>query len=368
MKYRKSSMNSQMYYGDTKRPLLSFAIPTYNFGRFIAETIESIVGGATVLKDDDYEIVVLDGGSTDDTPKVLAELSKKYRNIRYKINPSRGGIDRDLNEVAGTSNGTYIWLFSADDLLIHGWDRDIATLLIKSKDIYLIPAELCDVSMKHLRNNPIFKTEDSELIEFTFKGDTKSIDVYLEKANTLEALFSFMSAVIVRKDVWLRLKERPDYYGSCWAHCARLLPLLFEDSSIVYANKFLIKKRGGNDSFMENGFVSRIGIAINGWGSILFEYFDKQSHRALLLQALRKDIPILLFAYAKITAKDKQEVRRLDNMARELYWVWAAQWSTRMNYVFYLILPGATKLNIILMPCLPSLIRMRHKIKALFVR
>lgn len=354
-----------MYDGQPHKPLLSFAIPTYNFSRFIGETVDSIVCGAAFLRHDEYEIVILDGGSTDDTPQVLSEISRKYPNVRYKLNTVRGGIDRDLNEVAGMSRGDYIWLFSADDKLVDGWDKEISPLLKREKEIYLVPAELCDLLMSHLRYNPIFKADVAGPIEFFFNGDSCSIEEYLGQSNTLEALFSFMSAVIVRNDVWRELKERPDYYGSCWAHCARLLPLLFKKTTIVYVNKFLIKKRGGNDSFMENGFVSRIGIAVNGWIRIVFEFFNMQMHKQLLFQALRKDMPILLFVYAKITAKNKDEVRRLNVMCRDLYWVYSNQWKIRLNYVLYSLIPGATKLNVFLVPALPLLIRVRHKIKSL---
>lgn len=361
-------MRLQMLDSEPKQPLLSFAIPTYNFGKFIGETIKSIIEGAATLNDDEYEIVVLDGGSDDDTALVVTELALQHRNVRYERNPVRGGIDRDLNEVAGMVNGTYVWFFSADDLLVNGWDRHIFPLLERQKDIYLVPAELCDYSMRHLRNNPIFSVDNTESIEFHFDGDARSIDAYLKRVNTLEALFSFMSTVIVKNDVWRKLKERPDYFGSCWAHCARLLPSLFQATTIVYVNKYLIKKRGGNDSFMENGFVSRIGIAVNGWGRIILEFFDKHSQRDLLFQALRKDMPILLFIYAKISAKDKQEIKLLDAMSRDLYLTWSTTWMAKIHYIFYCIVPGSTILNRVLEPHLPLLIRIRHKIKSLFTR
>ncbi len=348
--------------------MLSFVIPTYNFGKFIYETAKSIIEGATILDKDDYEIVVLDGGSNDDTEQVVAGLTQNYPNTRYIKKVKRGGIDQDLNEVASMAVGKYIWFFSADDLLVSGWDRYIVPLLSREKDIYLVPAELCDLHMKHLRNNPIFKTKDSEPVEFKLSPDMKSIDLYLEKANTLEALFSFMSAIIVRNDVWHGLRERSDYYGTCWAHCAKLLPLLFRDTSIIYVNKFIIKKRSGNDSFMENGLVPRIGIAINGWNRIILEYFKQQSHRNILLQVLRKDMQILLFAYAKLTAKNKQEVDILDIMARYLFWVPEARCHTKINYLLYRTLPGATRLNLIMKPYLPWVIKIRHKVKSLFSR
>ncbi len=353
--------------GSEQGILLSFAIPTYNFGKFIGETIDSIIQGAGFLTEDQYEIIILDGGSKDHTPQLLHQISQKYRNVFYQLNPERGGIDKDLNEVASLSRGKYIWLFSSDDLLKPNWDLCIKPLLEKEKDIYLVPAELCDLSMRHLRNNPIFKANDKNPIVFEMNSDPDLVYEYINKANTLEALFSFMSSIVVKKSVWHNLQDRPDYYGSCWAHCAKLIPIIFGNQSIVYVNEYLIKKRGGNDSFMENGFVSRIGIAVNGWGRIAFEFFKNESQRTLVLDALRKDMPILLFAYSKITAKDRADVKRLNKMCRSLYWEWTNTWNIKLNYILFLMIPGATKLNVILIPCLPFLIRLRHKIKALFL-
>ena len=351
---------------ETKRLLLSFAIPTYNFGGFISETVQSIIDGAAELGPDDFEIVILDGGSRDDTDKVVAELGTRYRNLHYQKNAARGGIDRDMNEVAGLAAGEYIWLFSADDLLVPGWDKVVAPLLRTGKDLYLVPAELCDFNMGHLRNNPIFKDcEDDLPVEFNF-GSIGVIDAYLKRANTLAALFSFMSAVVVKRSVWHGLKERPDYYGSCWAHCARLIPLLFQNTSIIYANRFLIRKRGGNDTFMENGFVARIGVAVDGWGRIIQEFFSDPAQRFALFQALRKDMPILLFLYAKISARNKSEIKRLDGMARSLYLDWSPPPEAGRQYLLYRLMPASPILSRWLKPFLPILIRIRHKIRAIF--
>ena len=232
--------------------MLSFVIPTYNFGKFIGETVTSITEGVASIGQKDYEIIILDGGSNDETNDVVANLASKYKNIIYKKNSTRGGIDRDLNEVAGMASGNYIWFFSADDILVSGWDLVIAPLLSKKNDIYLVPAELCDLQMKVLRKNPIFRiVEDNKSFNFSFDFDKAAIRSYLEKANTLEALFSFMSSIIIKKAIWDELKDRPDYYGSCWAHCAKIIPTLFGRVTIEYVNQYLIKKRGGNDSFME---------------------------------------------------------------------------------------------------------------------
>jgi abequosyltransferase len=348
-------------------PLLSFAIPTYNFGAFIGDTIRNIQENAALLTPSQFEIVILDGGSKDQTDDVIAELITVYGNIRYIKNPQRGGIDRDLNAVADAAHGRYIWLFSADDLLVTGWDRHILPLLTRGGDIFLVPAILCDFQMKPLRPNPIFRTiAESGPVDFDLTEETATLDNYLDQIATLEAMFSFMSAVIVDTRIWHSLPVREDYFGSCWAHCARLMPVFFRQTKITYVNHYLINKRGGNDSFMEHGFVNRIAIAIDGWGRIIQEFFTQPSHRETLFNALRKDMPLLLFIYAKLTAKEPGDIDRLNGMLDFLYKDITLPLRTRIYLIIYRLIPTSRIANRVIQPFLPLLIRIRHKLKSAF--
>ena len=349
------------------KPLLSFAIPTYNFGKFISETVKTIEDGAEILAPSQFEIVILDGGSKDNTNEVVHKLIEKYENIRYIQHTERGGIDRDMNTVANLTRGKYIWLFSSDDLLEPGWDKSISPLLEKGGDVLLVPAMLCDIKMSPLRPNPIFKDcTGQDPVEFDISPHDNSLNNYLNRANTLEALFSFMGAVLVNANIWRSLPERTDYFGSCWAHCVRLTPLFFRKTKIIYLNQFLIKKRSGNDSFMENGIIARIAIAVDGWDRIIQEFFNNTAFQQKLYNALRKDMPILIFIYAKISAKDSSGIKQLNSMARLLYTERSPSSNTKFKHLVYRLTPASSILNAITAPFVPLLIRIRRKIKAIF--
>jgi abequosyltransferase len=349
------------------KPLISFAIPTYNFGAFIGETINTIETHTNTLTEDQFEIVVLDGGSNDQTDEVMEELGSRYRNIRYIKNSGRGGIDKDLNSVAEAAQGEFIWLFSADDLLVPGWDTQLAPLLSGQSDIVLVPAVLCDFQMKPLRPNPIFTLhDDTDPITFDFTSDDSTLDHYLSNIATLEAMFSFMSAIVIKRSLWHSVPVREDYFGTCWAHCARLMPLFHSNLTITYLNRYLINKRGDNDSFMEHGFVNRIGIAVNGWERIINEFFDNSNHRQLLFSALRKDMPLLLFIYAKVTANAKDEVNKLDRMLDTLYKDIQLPFRKRLYFLIYKAMPTSRLLNRFIQPLMPHLKRLRHKLKSAF--
>lgn len=59
--------------------LLSIIIPMYNAGKYISECLNSIIGQSL---DDDYEIIVINDGSTDDGAEKVAEYARKYPFIR----------------------------------------------------------------------------------------------------------------------------------------------------------------------------------------------------------------------------------------------------------------------------------------------
>lgn len=92
--------------------LFSVAIPAYNCGRYLAETLDSVLGQSLAPA----EVVVTDDGSTDDTAEVLAAYAARVRSTRI---PNAGpGIARKTAIEACT--GDWIALCDGDDV----WEPD----------------------------------------------------------------------------------------------------------------------------------------------------------------------------------------------------------------------------------------------------
>ncbi len=87
----------------------SVIIPTYNYGHFLSECIESVLG-QTVIPD---EILVIDDGSTDDTPEIMKPyLSNPL--IKY-IRTENSGVSAARNTAIAASSGDIIGILDADD-------------------------------------------------------------------------------------------------------------------------------------------------------------------------------------------------------------------------------------------------------------
>lgn len=91
--------------------LVSVVIPCHNYAHFLNEAIES------VLRQEyrPFEIVVVDDGSTDQTPRVTAS----YPSVRYCYQPN-AGLAAARNKGISESRGGYILFLDADDRLCAG--------------------------------------------------------------------------------------------------------------------------------------------------------------------------------------------------------------------------------------------------------
>lgn len=90
-------------------PKVSVIIPTYNRAHYIRETIDSVLAQTYP----DYEIIVVDDGSTDKTAEVLKHYNGR---IRYYCFPENKGISAARNFAIEQARGKYIAFLDDDDL------------------------------------------------------------------------------------------------------------------------------------------------------------------------------------------------------------------------------------------------------------
>ena len=93
-------------------PKVSIIIPAYNIEKYLSACLDS------ALSQDfsNYEIVVIDDGSTDNTPKISDEYAKKYENV-ITIHQKNSGLSSARNTGIKRAKGEYVALIDGDDII-----------------------------------------------------------------------------------------------------------------------------------------------------------------------------------------------------------------------------------------------------------
>lgn len=90
---------------------VSVCVPTYNGAQFIAEAVQSILSQAYP----DFELIVSDDCSSDDTRAILATIQDSR--VRVVENERRLGLVGNWNRCLGLASGEYVTIFHQDDLM-----------------------------------------------------------------------------------------------------------------------------------------------------------------------------------------------------------------------------------------------------------
>jgi glycosyltransferase involved in cell wall biosynthesis len=93
-----------------KPPRVTVLMPAYNAGKYIGEAIQSILDQSF----QDFEILIIDDGSTDNTRDII----KSFKDLRIRIIEQQvcKGVSRSLNAGLQAAKGRYIARFDADDI------------------------------------------------------------------------------------------------------------------------------------------------------------------------------------------------------------------------------------------------------------
>lgn len=93
-------------------PLISIVMPVYNAARFLYPCLNSVL--AQTYKN--WELLVVDDGSTDDSKKIIQEFVAKEHRIQL-ITKANEGVSIARNVALETANGQFVYFIDADDIV-----------------------------------------------------------------------------------------------------------------------------------------------------------------------------------------------------------------------------------------------------------
>lgn len=222
-----------------KNPLLSICIATYNRADYIGTTLESIIPQLN----DEVELLVVDGASTDTTEEVVQRYVRNNDHVRYIRLPKKGGVDQDYDLCVERSRGEMCWLFTDDDLLKSGAVESVLKAIKEGYGLLIVNAEICSRDLSGIlqsRRLPMLQNK-------TYTADENE-NLFIDTIGYL----SFIGALVIRRSVWLG-RNRKHYYGTEFIHVGVLFQEPLLESSILIADP-LISIRYGNAQWASRSF------------------------------------------------------------------------------------------------------------------
>ena len=155
---------------------LSIIVPVYNVEKYLPKCIDSLICGS-----DGYEIILVNDGSTDSSPAILADYAARYPSLIRVFSTPNGGIGHARNTGIDDANGEYLLFIDSDDYLSPGALNSILAALDGSFDICIFDILSVNESGNVLKKMPGTARPD---------GSVFSLDEYPELLFELPAAWN----------------------------------------------------------------------------------------------------------------------------------------------------------------------------------
>ncbi|MCX8117420.1 MAG: glycosyltransferase [Desulfobacterota bacterium] len=270
-------------------PKVSVIIPTYNRWPMVREAIDSVLAQDF----DDFELIVVDDGSSDGTSEALKEYGRRIRVVGHVQNR---GVSAARNTGLRHARGKYIAFLDSDDLWVKG-KLKIQVAFLDENPHY----PLCYTDEIWIRRgkwvNPMKK--HSKYSGWIFEKCLPLCIISPSAAMMRKTLFSTVGLF----DEALPVCEDYDF----WLRVAARYPIFFID-------KKLIIKRGGHPDQLSHRSWGNDRYRVIALEKLLSEPFLKEEERRMVLEEMRKKCEILAKGFLKrgneLEGRYYQEVMR----------------------------------------------------------
>lgn len=231
-------------------PFVSVITPSYNQGKFIEETIESVLN-------QDYpniEHIVIDGGSTDGTIDILKDICKKKSELgenRFRfISEPDGGQSEAINKGVRMAKGEIISWLCSDDTYLPGAIRKAVEALKLHPEWAMVygRAYHTDTENKVIGTYPFEPFDQDRLFEACMICQPSSFikkSIYEQLGGVDEHLFFCMDY-----DLWIRIAQKypigsiEDYLSNYRLHHSSKTVVYYMDVGLSEVFKTILKHYG----------------------------------------------------------------------------------------------------------------------------
>ncbi len=269
------------------RPLFSIILPTYNRGPFLAKAIESIQQQTV----EEWELIVVDDGSTDNTREIVQTFSDKDKKIKY-IYQENAERSAARNNGITNAKGTYICFLDSDDYCLNNYLSNFKNFILTNESpvALLLCNSYLDVNAQ-LEKLPTPSFKEYTPAEFFLINSIATPRVCLHKDISKQYLFDPTLSISEDTDLWVRIARHfPFHYLEAYTyalvqHGGRSVHRLNTNSAIKnLKTKKLILSRLSKEEVADN---IRRDILHSAWFHLAQSYFENRHFFGLLKATFR---------------------------------------------------------------------------------
>ena len=192
-----------------RTPLISVIMPAYNSAKYIEQSIKSVQGQSY----ENWELLVIDDASSDETTVIIKDLAKEDCRIKLHVNDSNQGTAWCRNYAAQISQGEFVAYLDSDDI----WYADKLgrqlSVLAKS-DVDLVYCSYGYIDEAGVRSPKIFRVPEQVTLKQMLKQNVIGCSTVMVK-KAVAAQYRFSSQYYLEDFVlWLSmLKDKKQLYG-----------------------------------------------------------------------------------------------------------------------------------------------------------
>ncbi len=188
-------------------PRVSICMPAFNVGRFIQRAITSLLAQTFT----DFELLVLDDGSTDDTWKIASQCGGDPR-LRLMQNERNMGLVISRNRLQQEARGALLALADSDDIFVPTRIEQQVAFMDTHPEVGIVGANVEFISLdgRPLRNATDLPLDDSTIRFFLMLGPCLANTVTMYRRQLLDEVGGYhagFNAGAEDYDLWCRLSK-----------------------------------------------------------------------------------------------------------------------------------------------------------------
>ena len=304
-------------------PKVSVIIPVYNSQKYLEETIDSVLHQTM----QDFEIICIDDGSTDDSGIILKKYAEQDTRIKV-LSQTNCGVSAARNAGTGIARGEYLYFLDSDDF---------------------IELETLETACRELDN----KCLDVVFFDTYAFGEEGISQDFVNEKNKFYVRNSEYPAIYTGEELLLKLLDNHDYNCTVWMQMIRrdfqqkhnlwfysgiihedelyTLQMMMLAKRAAYIHHTLHHRRLRKNSIitkpLEFGSVYGYFICVKEAYGFLIQQGCSKNQLEQLLLLLRSKIEIARSQFIKLSEKEKTEYERLPEQDKFLFQISLADYA-----------------------------------------